>query len=257
MFKLFKKIISIFSNKKNNKNFVSITNDGKELPEILKDFLSNKSIYEVSVPRAQIDFIQEGELLEDIIKYIIKTGRSRFPVIKNHFEVSGILYVKDIFKCIDDLSSTKVKDIMHPAIKISYTSRIKDVLHGMMEQKKHMAIILDEYGDIDGIVTIEDIVEELLGEIEDEFDNAKQNYNLIADGAIINADMSLEEFNKVFSFNFDEEVDTIGGYLCFLAGKIPSKNERIVKDGLEVIVLEATKKHLKKIKLLKKIESKD
>ena len=246
---LIKKIKNLL-NRKNSEQ--PIAEDTKHLPKILENFLSNKSIHEVSIPRAKMDCVQENDKLESVIKTVVKTGRSRFPVIKEHFEVSGFLYVKDIFKHIGEVSSKKVKDIMHPPIKISYTSRIQDVLHNMRQSKKHMAIIVNEYGDVDGVVTMEDIVEELVGEIEDEFDYSKPEYQKVKDGIIIDSDMSLKIFNKLFKFNFEEEgVDTIGGYICFSANKIPKKNEVITLDEKsKVIILEANKKQIKKIKLL-------
>ena len=221
----------------------------------LENFLSQKTIDEVSVPRAKIDFIKENTLLKNILKTIVRTGRSRFPVIKKELEVTGFLYVKDIFGCISELSSKKVKDIMRPVMKISYTAHIQDVLHDMKKNKKHMAIIVDEYGDIDGLVTLEDILEELIGEIEDEFDKNEPEYKIQTDGAIIDSTMLLKEFNQIFGFHFEEEgVDTIGGYICFLAGKIPAKNEKFVLGNRTVVILKATKKQLMEIKLLNKNE---
>ena len=219
----------------------------------LENFLSQKSINEVSIPLAKVDFVKENMQLKNISTIIVQTGRSRFPVIKKDFEVSGFLYVKDIFNCISELDSKRVKDIMRPVMKISYTARIQDVLHDMKKNKKHMAIIVDEYGDIDGLVTLEDILEELIGEIEDEFDKDEPEYILAPDGAIINSNMLLKDFNQIFGFRFEEEgVETIGGYICFLAEKIPAKKEVIILEDRKVIILEANKKQLMKIKLLDK-----
>ena len=140
---------------------------------------------------------------------------------------------------------------MRPVMKISYTASIQDVLHDMKKKKTHMAIIVDEYGDIDGLVTLEDILEELIGEIEDEFDKDEPEYTLQPDGAIINSTMLLKEFNQVFGFQFEEEgVETIGGYICFLAEKIPTKDESFILENRTAIILEANKKQLMKIKLL-------
>ena len=237
--------------KNNFKEKNSLPTENKQRIQHLENFLNQKTIDEVSIPRAKIDFVKENTRLKNILKTIVQTGRSRFPVIKKNFEVTGFLYVKDIFNCISELASKQVKDIMRPVMKISYTARIQDVLHDMKKKKKHMAIIVDEYGDIDGLVTLEDILEEFIGEIEDEFDKDEPEYTLQSDGAIINSNMLLKEFNQTFGFQFEEEgVETIGGYICFLAEKIPAKDESFVLENRTVIILEANKKQLMKIKLL-------
>ena len=221
--------------KKKIKEKNSLPTENTQRIQHLENFLSQKTIDEVSIPRAKIDFVKENTRLKNILKTIVQTGRSRFPVIKKNFEVTGFLYVKDIFNCISELASKQVKDIMRPVMKISYTARIQDVLHDMKKKKKHMAIIVDEYGDIDGLVTLEDILEEFIGEIEDEFDKDEPEYTLQSDGAIINSNMLLKEFNQTFGFQFEEEgVETIGGYICFLAEKIPAKDESFVLENRTV-----------------------
>lgn len=240
-----KKYKSIFS-------FFQITKkahpEKEEIKKILKNFLSKKKIHNVAIPRAKMDCLNEGDLLKDTIKFIIKTGRSRFPVLDKNQEVIGVLFVKDIFSCISKLSIKKVKNLMKPVIKISFAASTQSALQEMKEKKSHMALVVDEYGSVDGIVTMEDIVEELVGDIEDEFDKAKPEYKKLGSKVVINSDMPLEEFNKVFSFSLQEErVDTIGGYVCFSEGKIPTKGEFVVLEGKKIEIISANKKKIKKL----------
>jgi magnesium and cobalt transporter len=221
-----------------------------EIQNLLAVFLNKKKIHKVAVPRAKMDCLNEKDLLKDIIPYIIKTGRSRFPVMNEKQEFVGVLFVKDIFSYISKLSKKKVKNLMKPPIKISYTASIQSVLQEMKERKSHIVLMVDEYGSVDGIVTMEDIVEELIGDIEDEFDNTKPEYKKQGSGVIVNSDMPLEEFNKVFGFGLQEErVDTIGGYICFLKDRIPNKKEVVLLEGKKIEVISATQKKLKKLKL--------
>ena len=221
------------------------------IPNLLQSFFGKKKIHQVSVPRAKMDCLPEDKLLKDIIKTIIKSGRSRFPVLNKQYQVVGVLFVKDIFSYISKLSSKKVKNIMKPVVKISYTASIQSVLQEMKKTKCHMLMVVDEYGSVDGIVTMEDIVEELIGDIEDEFDTIKPQYIKQGSSVIINSDMPLAEFNKVFEFSLHKDhVDTIGGYICFLEGRIPSSKEIIALEGRKVEIIKASKKQLKQIKLL-------
>ena len=221
-----------------------------DLQGLLKNFFSEKIIHRLAIPRAKMDCVQESLLLKDAIQYIIKTGRSRLPVLNKSGEFVGILFVKDIFSCISKLSTKKVKNIMRPAIKISYTSSINNVLQEMKNKKSHLVLIVDEYGGVDGLVTMEDIVEEIVGNIEDEFDNEKPEYKKEKGIVVVNSDMPLEEFNKVFGFSLQEErVDTIGGYICFLAKRIPKKGEIFHLSDKKVEIKSATKKKLKTINL--------
>ena len=235
-----------------NKIFIPKTKSPRtiDLKTLLKNFFSEKKIHKLAIPRAKMDCVQETSLLKDVIKYIIKTGRSRLPVLNKSGEVVGILFVKDIFSSISRLSTKKVKNIMRPAIKISYTSAINNVLQEMKEKKSHLALIVDEYGSVDGLVTMEDIVEEIVGNIEDEFDKEKPEYKREKGIVVVNSEMPLEEFNKVFGFSLQEErVDTIGGYICFLVKRIPTKGEVFHLASKKIEIKSATKKKLKKINL--------
>ena len=220
----------------------------EEIKKILKNFLSEKKIHNVAIPKAKMNCLDENNLLKDIIKFIIKTGHSRFPVLNKKQEVVGVLFVKDIFSYVSKLATKKVKSLMKPVIKISFAASTQSALQEMKDKKSHMALVVDEYGSIDGIVTMEDIVEELVGNIEDEFDKAKPEYKKQGKKIVINSDMPLEEFNTVFNFSLQEErVDTIGGYVCFLEERIPTKGEFVFVEGRKIEIISATKKKLKKL----------
>jgi len=198
--------------------------------------LSDEIARDIMIPRVDIVAVEASTELKPLIKIICEAGHSRVPVYEETIDnLIGILYVKDLLKLIVDRSKKKfqLKKMLHEPFFVPETMPLDELLLEFKLRKLHIAVVIDEYGGIGGIVTLEDILEEIVGEIRDEFDNdelpeiekvSKNTYD-------VDSRMPLSDFNEKFGFKLsDEDFDTIGGYVFDLFGKIPEKDE-VVRDG--------------------------
>ena len=191
-------------------------------------------VREIMIPRPQIAMLNTKSSLEEILQIVTETAHSRFPVTsENSDDIIGILLAKDLIPLLLEKNSSKrfnIKDIVRPVTVIPEYKRLNVLLKEFRENRNHMAIVIDEYGGLAGAVTIEDILEQIVGEIEDEYDVDDEDYIKTSDGEsyIVKAITPLDEFNEYFHSNFtSEEMGTIGGILLNQFGHIPSRNERI------------------------------
>ena len=196
--------------------------------------VGDMQVREIMIPRAQIAMLSTKASLEDILQIVTETAHSRFPVTgDNSDDVIGILLAKDLIPLLleeNDTNRFNIKDLARQATFIPESKRLNVLLKEFRENRNHMAIVIDEYGGLAGAVTIEDILEQIVGEIEDEHDIDDEDYIKTADGEryIVKAITPLEDFNDYFHSSFSsDEMGTIGGLLLNQFGHIPSRNERI------------------------------
>ena len=196
--------------------------------------VGDMQVREIMIPRPQIAMLTTKSSLEEILQIVTEAAHSRFPVIgENSDDVIGILLAKDLIPLLLAKNNSKrfnIKDIVRPVTFIPEYKRLNVLLKEFRENRNHMAIVIDEYGGLAGAVTIEDILEQIVGEIEDEYDVDDEDYIKTTDGEsyIVKALTPLDEFNDYFHSNLSsEEMGTIGGILLNQFGHIPSRNERI------------------------------
>jgi len=194
------------------------------------------TVRDIVIPRAQIDWVDIQDPIEKIIPDVITAAHSRFPVFEgNRDNVIGILLAKDLLRhSIED--DFQMRDWLRPAVFVPESKRLSVLLKDFKENRNHLAMIVDEYGGVAGLVTIEDVLEQIVGDIEDEHDIDDEADNLVpmSDGKYrVRGMTSLEQFNESFSTTFaDENIDTIAGLVIQQIGKVPKRGEKIEMSGL-------------------------
>lgn len=217
--------------------------------------VSDMQARDIMVPRSQMVFIKGDGTLDDILPQIIRSAHSRYPVIGDSPDtILGILLVKDLLPQIlnPDHDDFRIEELLRPAMVIPESKRLNVLLREFRENRNHMAIVIDEYGGVAGLVTIEDVLEEIVGEIEDETDTDSDRYiHMIGDGEfIVKALTPIEEFNVYFGCNFsDEDFDTIGGLVIQAFGHMPARNEVITIDGFTFEVIKADQRKIYTLRL--------
>jgi len=193
--------------------------------------VSEMQVRDIMIPRSQMVVVERDAPLKEILPVIIKSAHSRFPVIGDgKDEVEGILLAKDllVYALDGDEKPFNVRDILRPAVFIPESKRLNVLLKDFRASRNHMAIVVDEYGGIDGLVTIEDVLEQIVGEIIDEHDVAEDSYIMKRDDVnyTIKALTPIDEFNEYFDSEFsDEDFDTIGGLMMQSFGHLPRRGE--------------------------------
>ena len=205
--------------------------------------VSEMPVRDIMVPRAQMDVIDVNEPVEKFIPQVIATAHSRFPVIdQNRDDVIGILLAKDLLRYYAG-EEFNVREMLRPAVFIPESKRLNVLLKDFRSNRNHMAIVVDEYGGVAGLVTIEDVLEQIVGDIEDEydFDEASDNILLESSGRYrVKALTQIADFNAAFGTEFsDEEHDTVGGLVIAHLGRLPRRGETVAIDGFKFQVLRA------------------
>lgn len=206
--------------------------------------VSEMQVRDVMIPRAQMDVVSRDATPEEIIAFIVDSGHSRFPVISDsRDEVVGILLAKDMLRYrLDGSVSFDIKDVMRPAVFIPESKRLNVLLKEFRASRNHLAIVVDEYGGVAGMVTIEDVLEQIVGDIEDEHDIDDDTFIRKRNDThyILKALTPIEDFNEHFGTHFsDEEFDTIGGCVIKAFGHVPKRGETVTLDHFEFKVLRA------------------
>jgi len=206
--------------------------------------VSEMPVRDIMVPRAQMDVIDIHQRVEDFITQIIATAHSRFPVIdQNRDDVIGILLAKDLLRHYAGEEEFNVREMLRPAIFVPESKRLNVLLREFRASRNHMAMVVDEYGGVAGLVTIEDVLEQIVGDIEDEydFDEASDNILLESSGRYrVKALTQIADFNAAFGTAFsDQDHDTVGGLLIARLGRLPKRGESTVIDGFKFQVLRA------------------
>ncbi|MGA0933770.1 MAG: HlyC/CorC family transporter [Pseudohongiellaceae bacterium] len=231
--------------------FTESVDDTKSLVNILRQAEQNKvidadglsiiegalqvhdmQVREIMIPRSQVATIDISDSPEEIIPKVIEAGHSRFPVIgESKDDVVGILLAKDLLPLVlNSETRFNLKDALRPAIFVPESKRLNVLLKEFRENKNHMAIVIDEYGGLGGVVTIEDVLEQIVGEIEDEYDVDEEDYikKVDSDNYTVKALTPIEDFNNFFHSKLpDDEFDTIGGLVLDLFRHIPERDETV------------------------------
>lgn len=207
-------------------------------------------VRDIMIPRAQMVVIGRDEPLEQVLPTVIKSAHSRFPVIEDdRAEVLGILLAKDLLQyCGDSAPRFNVRDILRSAVVVPESKRLNVLLQEFRVSRNHMAIVVDEYGAAAGLVTIEDVLEQIVGEIEDEYD-FDEGASILKRGRhqyTAKAHTTIDDFNEYFGTEFDdEEFDTIAGLVTKALGHLPTRNEQVDIDGFRFIVLRADSRRIR------------
>lgn len=205
--------------------------------------VSEMQVRDVMVPRAQMDVIHVDEPMEQIANAVIDAAHSRFPAVgENRDDVLGIFMAKDLLRYYAG-REFDLRDMLRPAVFVPEAKRLNVLLREFRVSRNHMAIVVDEYGGVAGLVTIEDVLEQIVGDIEDEFDFDEVDDNIRLDYAgryRVKATCEIEDFNEAFEKRFDdEEYDTVGGLVIRHLGRLPKRGEVVLIDGLRFQVLRA------------------
>ena len=224
--------------------------------------ISDMQAREIMVPRPQMVVLKADQPLSELLPIIIDTGHSRYPVIGDTLDnVLGILLSKDLLPLLwkfENSADIDIRDILRPATLVPESKRLNVLLRDFREKRHHMAVVIDEYGGPAGLITIEDILEQIVGEIEDEYDEDDDlPIRKIADNDfVVQALTPIDDFNDYFNARLsDEEFDTIGGLLLKAFGHLPSRNEISRLEEFEFKVVNADNRQIHLLRMRKLEES--
>ncbi len=216
---------------------------------------------EIMVPRIDVEALDVSETIDDAMKLIVEKGFSRIPLYDETIDnVIGIIYAKDLLRCVAEDRRPPLKDVARPPYFIPESKRVDELLAELRQSKVHIAIVVDEYGGTAGLVTIEDLLEEIVGEIQDEYDREEAPIERInATEAILDARVSIETLSELFGFEPEEpqEYDTVGGFVYHRLGKVPVAGDEVRVDGLTLRVLSVIGRRIKKVRARKLAPAKD
>ena len=211
--------------------------------------VSDLQVRDIMVPRSQMDVIDVNETPDKFIPHVIATAHSRFPVVdKSRDDVIGVLLAKDLLRYYAGEEEFNVRHMLRPAVFVPESKRLNVLLREFRANRNHMAIVVDEYGGVAGLVTIEDVLEQIVGDIEDEydFDDSEDNIVREQDGVYrVKAQTEIADFNEAFGTAYsDADFDTVGGLVLHRFGRLPRRGESIAIDGLRMQVLRADSRRL-------------
>jgi magnesium and cobalt transporter len=218
--------------------------------------VSELQVRNIMIPRSQMVVVEEEHSVQEMLPTIIESAHSRFPVIgDSRDEVVGILLAKDLLRFLSEKNTEEfnIRDILRSAFIVPESKRLNILLNEFRNTRNHMAIIVDEYGGVSGLVTIEDVLEQIVGDITDEHDLEEHQYITYSEDdkyALVKALTPIEDFNEFFESEFkNSEFDTIGGLVTNHFGHVPKRNESIIIDGFkfEVISADSRRLHLLKV----------
>jgi CBS domain containing-hemolysin-like protein len=215
--------------------------------------LSETTVKEVMVPRIDVQFVSIDSSFDELISTLTECGYSRFPVYKETIDnVVGILYVKDLLQYYNSSEEVDIERIIRRTYFVPESKKLDSLLREFKRRKVHIAVAVDEYGGVSGIVCLEDIIEEIVGDIQDEFDNEVEDILEIGEGTFLcDARVDIEDLNEKLSLSLPEEdFDTLGGFVFDLFGKIPVKYEKVSYSGCDFIIQEMDGHKIKTVKLV-------
>ena len=258
--------MSLFNHKKKNKagspNDIDkieekiLNEEKKDMIQGVED-LSITSVKEVMVPRIDVDFISSDTPKDELVTKIIASGHSRFPVYTDSIDnVVGVLYVKDLLKSFAENQAIDLLKIIRKPYFVPESKRIDSLLREFKRHHLHIAMAIDEYGGISGIVTMEDIIEEIVGDIQDEFDKEREDIITINENVwLCDARVDLDDLNETISAQFpNEDFDSLGGFVFDLFGKVPVKYEKASWNNYDFIVQDMEGHRINVIKVIRNNE---
>jgi len=212
-------------------------------------------VKEVMIPRTDMACVRLDSSVDECLDTLIEGGYSRMPVYKDHFDnIVGILYSKDFLSVMKDRDLIILQDVIRPAYYVPETKKVSDLLREFKRGRIHMAIVVDEFGGTAGLATLEDLLEEIVGEIRDEYDTEERLIELFADGsAIVEARASLRELNGELKLDLPEghEKSTIGGFVSDIAQRVPKRGETVHYKNVSFYIMEGNSRKVMKIRVKK------
>jgi CBS domain containing-hemolysin-like protein len=235
----------------NNKTIKDLEEDQQEMIRGVVE-LSDTTAKEVMVPRTDTVFLSTAASREELLSVIAESGHSRFPVYEETIDsVIGILHVKDVLKVLVNGDDFNVKSLVRKPFFVPLSKHIDDLLKEFRRKKVHIAVVVDEYGGVSGIVCMEDIIEEIVGDIQDEFDHETEDVLQIEKGVwLCDARVNLTDLAELTGLDLPvDDFDTLGGFVFDLFGKIPVKYEKTVYRETDLIVQEMDGHKIKSVKI--------
>jgi len=217
--------------------------------------VADKQVRDIMVPRAQMVVLRSNATIEEILPVVIESSHSRFPVVgETTDQLMGILLAKDLLPFVlkDAEEGFNLENILRPVEVVPETKRLNVLLREFRENRKHMVVVIDEFGDVAGLVTIEDVLEEIVGEIEDEYDTDVERLirPIGKNDYIVKAITTIEELNETLKIELPrEEFDTIGGLVAHQFGHLPGRNEQTTVENLDCIVLRADNRRIQLLRI--------
>ncbi len=220
--------------------------------------LNSTVVREIMIPRTDMACISADAQVRETLDAIIACGHSRIPVYEGTVDnITGLLYAKDLLKCwgmADE--SIRISDLIRPPYFIPESKNLEELLQEFKKKRIHLAIVIDEYGGTSGLVTIEDLLEQIVGDIQDEYDMEEELFSLNSDGTITaDGRLPIEELEGLFGIAIErEKFDTVGGLVFHLSGSIPITGDIITGSGLAITVLDADPRRLKRVLIARQQE---
>jgi len=215
--------------------------------------LRDSVVREIMVPRTDMACIDSNDTIQEVLAKIIACGHSRLPVYEGTVDnIIGLLYAKDLLKYWGmDVSSFDLRKILRAPYYIPETKNLEELLQEFRRKKVHMAIVIDEYGGTSGLVTIEDLLEQIVGDIQDEYDLEEERLLPQPDGsAIVDARLPVEEMEEHFGIEVEREMfDTVGGLIFHLTGRIPRVGEEISMGDIQMTILDADERKIRRVRI--------
>lgn len=233
----------------------TIDPDEKEMIDSIFEF-DDTLVREVMVPRIDIVAVNVQDTMDNLLNLIVEAGHSRIPVYDNTVDnIIGVVYAKDLLKPLQNCGKedTNIQKLMRAAYYVPESKKVRDLFEELRKEKVHMAIVLDEYGGTAGLVTIEDLIEEIMGDIQDEFDKEEIHIETISDNELlVDARTSVYDINEILNMDLpDDEFETISGLVFHLLGKVPSEGQELDIDDLHIIVEKVVGRRAVKLRLIK------
>jgi len=217
--------------------------------------LVETAVREIMVPRIDIVAVDTDATVDEVMGLIMERGYSRIPLYEGTIDnVVGVLYAKDFLRyLVRGAQPPSLKDIARPPYFIPESKKVDELLAEMRLNRVHMAIVVDEYGGTAGLVTIEDLLEEIVGEIEDEYDRGEVTIERISpDETILDARVSIDDLNELFGLAIEgEDFDTVGGFVYHLLGRVPVPGDEVCSNGLRLRVLSVLGRRIKKVRVVR------
>lgn len=216
---------------------------------------------EIMVPRVDMVAVEIETPISELAEHMIKGGHSRIPIYKEHLDnVEGVAYARDILTYLlrsKESSTLPVQILMRPPLFIPESKTLEDLLKDFQQLRTHMAIVVDEYGGVSGVVTIEDLLEEIVGEIEDEFDVLETSIEHVNENEfIVDARTSMDEINELLNVTVKSDgFDTLGGFVYHQLGKIASSGDNVDYDGLNIKVISTVGRRIKRLRITREISN--
>ena len=250
--------IKLFKKKKTSKIEEMINGDKAEIEEEEREMirgvfgLGETMVKTIMVPRTDVVSVAFDMPIDEIIDVVIKSGHSRIPVYENTIDnVIGFLYAKDLLRRVYKIKEFDIKKVLRPVIFVPEGKMIDDLLKEFKQKKVHIAVVVDEFGGMAGIVCLENILEEIVGEIQDEYDNEEEEIKKVSPNSyILDARTPIHELNEEIDVNLPVDgSDTVGGFIFNLFGKIPAINDKISYNQFEFRIEKMDGRQIKKVKM--------